>query len=126
MLFLMNDTVLHLDGVAVDSRLGGPRMERLAFPEILRLGQELYSREPLLQRTNVERARRLGLLIAAKAPMINAALFVAPALDCRPSEVSVRFLVCEFEVMAALFTQQKAGELDAVTADRMVWRRMAA
>ncbi len=122
----MNDTVLHLDGVAVDSRLGGPRINRLAFPEILRMGQELFAHEPLLQRTNLERARRLGLLIAAKAPMINAALFVAPSLDCRPADVTVRFLICEFEVMAALFTHQKAGALDAVTADKLVWRRMAA
>ncbi len=126
MLFLMNDTVLRLDGVAMDARLGGQRMQRLAFTEILRMGQELFSREPLLQRTNPQRARRLGALICAKAPMINSALFVAPALDCSPSEVSVRFVVCEFEVMAGLYTLQEAGDLDAVSADRIVWRRLAA
>jgi hypothetical protein len=126
MLFLLNDTVLRLDGVAMDAQLGGQRMLRLAFPAILRMGQELYSREPLLQRTNPERARRLGALITAKAPMINAALFVAPALDCPPAEVTVRFIACQFEVMAELLNLQQAGDLDAISADRKIWRRLAA
>ncbi|MFI4965288.1 MAG: hypothetical protein ACHP9T_07960 [Caulobacterales bacterium] len=126
MLFLLNDTVLRLDGVAMQARLDGRRMLRLEFPEILRMGQELYAREPLLQRTNPERARRLAALIAAKAPMVNAALFVTPALDCPPSEVTVRFVACQFEVMAELHTLQRAGGLDAVSADRRIWRRLAA
>ena len=126
MLFLLNDTVLRLDGVAMDAQLNGRRMLNLEFPAILRMGQELFTREPLLQRTNPERARRLAALISAKAPSINAALFVAPALDCAPAEVTVRFVVCQFEVMAELYTLQRAGELDAVTADRRIWRRLAA
>jgi len=126
MLFLMNDTVLRLDGVAMNARLAGRRMQALAFTEILQMGQELFSREPLLQRTNPERARRLGALICAKAPVINAALFVTPCLDCPPAEVAVRFIFCEFEVMAGLCTLQEAGDLDAVSADKMVWRRLAA
>ena len=126
MLFLLNDTVLRLDGVAMGARLGGERMLRLEFPEILRMGQELCSREPLVQRTNPQKATRLCALITAKAPMINAALFVAPALNCAPSEVTVRFLICQFEVMADLQTMQQTGELDAVSVDRMIWRRLAA
>ena len=126
MLFLLNDVVLRLDGVAMDARLDGRRMLRLDFPEIVRMGQELYSRQPLLQRTNPERARRLGALISAKAPMVNAALFVAPALDCPPAEVTVRFVACQFEVMAELHTLQQDGQLDAVSADRRIWRRLAA
>lgn len=126
MLFLLNDTVLRLDGVAMDARLAGGRMLRLEFPAILRMGQELYAKEPLLQRSNPERARRLGALIQAKAPMINAALFVAPSHGCAPAEVTVRFLVAQFEVMAELYNLQRAGELDAVSADRMIWKRLAA
>lgn len=126
MLFLLNDVVLRLDGVAMDSRLDGRRLQRLSFPEILRMGQELFSVEPTLQRTNPDRARRLGALITAKAPMINAALFVAPSLGCSPAEVTVRFVACEFEVMAELLTLQQDGELDAVSADRKIWRRLAA
>ena len=126
MLFLLNDTVLRLDDVTTNAPIGEDRMRGLSFPAILRMGQELYTREPLLQRTNPERARRLAALISAKAPSINAALFVAPALDCSPSEVTVRFLVCQFEVMAELYNLQRAGELDAVSADRRIWRRLAA
>jgi hypothetical protein len=125
MLFLLNDTVLRLDGVAMEARLDGGRMLRLSFPEILRMGQELYSRQPLLQRTNPERARRLCALISAKAPMVNAVLFVAPALNCPPGEVTVRFAACQFEVMAELHTLQRDGQLDAVTADRRIWQRLA-
>jgi len=79
MLFLLNDVVLRLDGVAMDAQLDGKRMLRLSFPAILRMGQELFAREPLLPHTNPERARRLAALISAKAPMINAALFVVSA-----------------------------------------------
>jgi hypothetical protein len=126
MLFLLNDAVLRLDDVAVDTRLGGRRMLRLEFPAILRMGQELFAREPLLQRTNPDRARRLAGLICAKAPMINAALFVAPALDCPPAEVTIRFVACASETMAELYDLQQAGELDTVGADRRIWRRLAA
>ncbi|THD59098.1 hypothetical protein [Phenylobacterium sp.] len=126
MMFLLNDVVLRLDGVAMDARLEGQRMQRLSFPAILRMGQELFSREPLLQRTNPERARRLSALITAKAPMINAALFVAPSLDCPPHEVTVRFVACEFEVMAELAILQRDERLDAVSVDRKIWRRLAA
>lgn len=125
-MFLLNDVVLRLDGVAMDAQLDGRRMLRLTFPAILRMGQELFAREPLLQRTNPERGRRLGALIGAKAPMVNAALFVAPSLDCAPHEVTVRFVACEFEVMAELYTLQRSGGLDAVSADRKIWRRLAA
>jgi hypothetical protein len=126
MLFLLNDVVLRLDGVAMDAKLDGQRMLRLTFPAILRMGQELFAREPLLPRTNPELARRLCALISAKAPMINAALFVAPKLDCSPAEVTVRFVACQFEVMAELHTLQRDGDLDAVIADRKIWRRLAA
>jgi len=126
MLFLLNDVVFRLDGVAMNARLGGRRMRGLAFPSILRMGQELYAAEPLLQRTNAERARRLAALISAKTPTINAALFVAPGLNCMPEEVTVRFVNCQFEVMAELFTLQHGGRLDAVSADRRIWRRLAA
>jgi hypothetical protein len=126
MLFLLNDTVLRLDGAAVDAELGGRRVLRLDFLAILRMGQELYAREPLLHRTHPDQARRLGALICAKAPMINAALFVAPALNCPPGEVTVRFIACPLALMSQLHDLQQAGELDAIRADRKIWRRLAA
>ena len=126
MMFLMNDMVLRLEDVATDTRVSGERLQRLSFPAILRMGQELFAKEPTLQRSNPERARRLGHLITRKAPIINAALFVAPRLDCAPAEVTVRFVSCEFEIMAGLFTLQREGRLDAVQVDKALWRRLAA
>jgi hypothetical protein len=126
MMFLLNDVVLRIEDVAADGRVSGERVQKLSFPEILRMGQELFAADPILQKTNPERARRLAHLIARKAPVINAALFVAPKVDCAPHEVIVRFVSCEFEVMAELYTQQREGRLDAVRADRAVWRRLAA
>jgi hypothetical protein len=126
MMFLMNDTVLRLEESVADARLSGERLQHLSFPTILRMGQELFAKEPMLQRTNPERARRLGLLITRKAPIINAALFVAPRMDCNPAEVTVRFVSCEFEIMAELYTLQREGRLDGVQVDKALWRRLAA
>ncbi len=96
------------------------------MPVIIRMGQKLYAKEPLLHRKAVDRAQRLGALITGKAPMINAALFLAPSEGCAPADVTVRFVACEFELMAELYTMQRYGELDPVSADRRVWRRLAA
>lgn len=126
MLFLMNDVVFKLDGVIVDARLGGERLKGLTLPSIILMGQELYAAEPLLHRRRAERAQRLAALIAGKAPMINAALFTAPAANCKPHEVTVRFVSAQFEVMAELYNLQRAGQLDALSADRRIWRRLAA
>lgn len=126
MLFLMNDVVFKLDGVIMDARLGGEGLKGLTLPAIIRMGQELYAAEPLLHRTTPERAQRLSALISGKAPMINAAHFTAPRADCDPHEVVVRFASAQFEVMAELYNLQRAGDLDALSADRKVWRRLAA
>lgn len=126
MLFLMNDVVFKLDGVMREARLGGERLKGLTLPAIIRMGQELYAAQPLLHRNSPERAQRLAALISGKAPMINAALFTAPAAGCDAHEVQVRFVAAQFEVMAELYNLQRAGELDALSADRRIWRRLAA
>ncbi len=126
MLFLLNDVVFRIDGVADDARLTGEAFQKLAFPAVLRMGQELFADALLLPRTDPDKARRLGALIQAKAPMINAALFITPVAGCAPHEVIVRFASAQFEVMVDLFNLQRAGELDTVAADRKVWRRLAA
>lgn len=125
MLFLLNDVVFQLDGVAMDARLDG-KMRALALPAVLHMGQEMFAAQPLLQRFAPERARRLAALISAKAPAINAALFVAPAVGCAPDEVTLRVASCQFEVMAQFASMQKDGDLDAVSADHKLWRRLAA
>jgi len=126
MLFLLNDVVFQIEGVAMDARLGDGGMRSLALPAVIQMGKELFAAQPLLQRRASERARRLAALISAKAPMINAALFLAPSAGCAPEEVTVRFASCQFEVMAQLASMQKEGGLDAVSADNKLWRRLAA
>ena len=126
MLFLLNDVVFRIDGEAMEAELSGRTFMQLSLPEIVRAGQESYAREPLLQRTKPDEALRLAALNSVKAPMINAALFVAPSVECKADEVAARFVSAQFEVMADLFTRHQAGKLDAVSADKQIWRRLAA
>lgn len=125
MLFLMNDRVLQLN--ADMGSLAPGRFDAISASYAVKLGQELYAEQPMLHREAQERARRLALLIRAKAPEVNAALFVAPAVGCRPDQVITRFASLSMEVMAALYARDKAeGGLTPVQADREVWRRLAA
>jgi hypothetical protein len=126
MLFLLNDRILELDTRGFQTPLDPARFHALTVPFIVKLGQELFSESPLLHRNEPERAKRLAQLIVVKAPEVNAALFVAPAQGCRPDEVANRFANLSIEVMASLTTRERNGELNPVTADREVWRRMAA
>lgn len=125
MQFLMNDAVLELD---LSTLLGGegPELRALSLKAVAGLGRELYAEEPLLHRQAPGRARRLAALIVAKAPQVNAALFLAPARACPPAEVASRFAELDVGVMAGLTAKQRAGELTPVAADRHVWRRLAA
>jgi len=126
MLFLMNDVVLNIDGVKHTPKLAGRRFKALSFNAISRLGQELYSDAPLLHTSHPEKARRLATLIIAKAPAINAALFIAPHRGCAPEEVTMQYCHVDFELMARLVTRQRNGELDTLWTDREVWKRLAA
>ena len=126
MLFLLNDVVFEFDARSLAPPLDAGRFRALSLNYVIELGRELFSEEPLLHRTQPERARRLALLMALKQPEINAALFVAPARSCPSEQVAVRFCNLGIEVMAGLHARNEAGALDAVTADREVWRRLAA
>ncbi len=126
MLFLMNDTVLELDGAQAPAPPPAARMGALKLSHVLELGAELYAQRPLLHRHDPERARRLALLVKSKAPEVNAALFVAPAAGCRPDAVIHRVAELSVELMAGLKTLSESGALNALTADREVWRRLAA
>lgn len=126
MLFLLNDVVINLSGAKLSPKMAGRRFRALPFNVVSKLGQELYAEEPLLHFDKPERAKRLATLIIAKAPSINAALFVAPAYGCAPEEVALRYANVDFEVMARLSSRQDQGMLDTVWTDRQVWRRLAA
>jgi hypothetical protein len=125
MLFLLNDVVLMLN---MQSRppLDVRSLDALSCHALTSLAQEMYAEEPLLHRRDRGRAQRLALLIAAKTPEINAALFAAPAKGCSPQAVAVRYASLSIEAMADLYNEQKMGSLTPVIADRQVWRRLAA
>ncbi len=126
MLFLLNDRILDLNVRAFEQPLDLARFHALSLAYVIKLGQELFSEAPLLHRDEPERAKRLALLIVAKAPEVNAALFAAPAQGCRPDEVINRFANLDIQAMASLTIRERRGDLNPVTADREVWRRMAA
>lgn len=126
MLFLLNDVVLNLDALELSPPLAAHRFRALSLDFVSTLGQEMFSDEPLLHRQDAERSRRLGALIVAKAPQINAALFIAPAAGCGPEKVVVRYAEIGFEIMGLLYDRQRTGGLTTVEADRQVWRRLAA
>ena len=126
MLFLLNDRVLDIDPEQCAPPLDTDRLRALSLTFVTKLGQEIYAETPLLQRSEPERARRLAMLIASKAPEVNAALFAAPGRGCRPDEVAARLAAVCVEVMAGLHARDQRGELTPVAADREVWRRMAA
>jgi hypothetical protein len=126
LLFLMNDVVLSVDTASTGLPLDVQRFRSLSMSFVIQLGQELFSDAPRLQHTDLERAKRLAVLITSKRPEINAALFVAPAVGCPPQEVTTRFCNLGLEVMANLYARQNEGVLTPVAADREVWRRLAA
>ena len=126
MLFLMNDVVLNLDTVDLTPPMASDRYRRLTLDFVSGLGCELYAEQPLLQYSAPERARRLAVMIMAKAPNINAALFVAPAFGCPPDQVTARYAQLSFEIIQQLYRRQEDGELNNLIADREVWRRLAA
>jgi hypothetical protein len=126
MLFLLNDVVLNLAPTEIAPPVASPRFRSLSMNFVEKLGRELFAEEPLLQRFNEERSRRLASLILLKQPEINAALFVAPARGCKEDLVAVRYAQISFEVMGLLYARQQQGALTTVEADRQVWRRLAA
>lgn len=126
MLFLLNDTVIHLTHAAHEMPLDPMRFRALSLTHVIQLGAEMFSEEPMLHRDDAERARRLALLITAKSPEINAALFVAPTKNCGTDQVISRFATVSMPIMCALDVRQREGQLNAVQADKEVWRRLAA
>ena len=125
MLFLMNDVVLKIEEGVVHPRLGRPLAD-LTLQHVLQLGQELFARQPMAQRTSRHSAERLAALIFTKAPSINAALFVAPKPGCSPGQVTARLADAPFEVVASLYKLQSAGLLTADTVSNRVWHKAAA
>ena len=126
MLFLMNDVVFDLNEASPVTSADARRFEKLGFDYLMELGCELFAEDPLLHRNDPERARRLAWLIHDRSPEVNAALFAAPETDCDPALVEPLFCALPETVMRQLHLRGGKGKLDAVSADRAVWGRMAA
>ena len=126
MLFLMNDVVFDLNEASPVTSADARRFEKLGFDYLMELGCELFAEDPLLHRNDPERARRLAWLIHDRSPEVNAALFAAPETDCDPALVEPQFCALPERLLDQLMTRGRRGKLDAVTADRAVWGRMAA
>ena len=126
MLFLLNDVVFDLEETCPVAGVDARRFEKLGFDYVMELGCELFAEDPLLQQNDPARARRLAWLIHDRSPEVNAALFAAPDADCDPALVEPLFCALPPTIMRQLKTRERKGELNAVTADRAVWGRMAA
>jgi hypothetical protein len=126
MLFLMNDVVFDLSEASPVTSADARRFEKLGFDYLMELGCELFAEDPLMHRNDPERARRLAWLIHDRSPEVNAALFAAPELACDPALVEPLFCALPVTVLRQLKAKDGKGKLDAVTADRAVWGRMAA
>lgn len=126
MLFLLNDTLLQFDPSDIAAPIDARRFESVSLAYAVQLGRELFAEEPLLHKVSPERSRRLAWLLAMKQPEMNAALFLAPLRGCPQDHVTARFCALPIETLAALHAKHQAGLLDTQTADREVWRRLAA
>ncbi|WP_426026847.1 hypothetical protein [Brevundimonas sp. TWP2-3-4b2] len=126
MLFLLNDVVFDLDEASPVTPGDARRFENLGLDYVLELGCELFAEDPLLHKTDPQRARRLAWLIHDRSPEVNAALFAAPEAGCDPTLVEPQFCALPDAIMRQLKTRASKGKLDAVAADRAVWMRMAA
>lgn len=126
MLFLLNDVVLNLSLQKLAPPLLTDRFAPLTLQCVQTLGAELYSEEPRLQRLAVARAERLAMLIVAKEPKINAALFAAPSKNCGAERVGVRYASLGPGLLAGLYERQQRGVMTPAIADQEVWARLAA
>jgi len=126
MLFLLNETVFDIDTVALAPPVSATRFAKLSLRFVGQLGAEIFAKDPVLHLSSPERAARLAALIAAKAPAINAALFVPIARDGSIDQVAVRYATISIEVMSLLYGRQQDGVRNNLEADRQVWHRLAA
>ena len=124
MLFLLNDVVYRLDSsnVAKASANLGPGLKSVRDLEFVI--QEMFSAEPSLAQTAPEKAFQVIELLSTKFPNLNAAWFRAPALDCDPRLVRIRYANVSIEVLAGLYSRQQRGALTTAIVDHYVWQRV--
>lgn len=126
MLFLLNDMVFDLDQACPAPARDYRRFTPLDLDSVIELACELFAEDPQLHRSHPERARRLAWLISQKTEGVNAALFAAPEKGCLPELVEPRFCTLPEPSIQQLYARDRSGHLDAVSADKAVWGRLAA
>ena len=126
MMFLLNDVIFNLTAENFALPPAAGPVSKISMDKITRLGAELFSATPQLPRDKPDVALKLIGLIVAKATSVNAALFVAPAKGCSPSNVTVRYASLSFDILGDLASQQAKGNLTSPYADSHVWGRLAA
>ena len=126
MLFLLNDVVLNLAPKSLTPPMPATKFAALGLTHVMRLGRELFAGEPRLTAAVDRRAEKLAMLLVAKAPQVNAALFTPPAPGCDPEEVAVRLATVDLDVLAVIKSRQDDSGPSAAVADQQVWRRRAA
>ncbi len=126
MLFLLNDVVFDLEEACPVTPGDARRFENLGMDYVLELGCEMFAEDPLMHINDPQRARRLAWLIHDRSSDVNAALFAAPEAGCDPALVEPQFCALPAAVMRQLKNRAAKGKLDAVSADKAVWMRLAA
>lgn len=126
MLFLLNDAFLEIDPARMPPPLERQQFAALSMDYILQLGRELFAEQPLLHKTDPERARRLCILISLKDPQVNAAQFTSLGSGQPPETVSALLKKLDGTMIKALQVADKDGLLDASSLDQAVWKRLAA
>ncbi len=124
MLFLLNDVVYRPDPsqLGKSDAVGGARF--LTHNEIEFVVQEMFSEDPSLAKTAPDKALKAIELVIGKYPEVNAAWFRAPAINCDPRLVRIRYANVSIEVIASLFNRQERGVLTTAIVDYFVWRRV--
>lgn len=126
MLFLLNDVVLNLDLEELTTPPISQSLASMTMGKVMQLGREMFAESPRLQHLSVSGPTRLALLITAKNPEINAALFSAPNAGCSPEAVTVRFATLGIEMIHDFKAYQDRERLNKVLVDFHVWGRLRA
>ena len=126
MLFLLNDVVLSLNPEDLATPEIAQALRTMSFSQIAALGREMFAESPRLQHVSQSPPTKLALLIAARQPEINAALFAAPAAGCPPVAVTFRFATLGIELIHDLKGFQDRDGLSKALCDFHVWGKLRA
>lgn len=128
MLFLFNDVVFDLGDPreSIFEMTGAADFSEavlfnMRVGRAIKLVRECIYEEPLMARSNPDRAMFLAALAAWKTNEANAMLAVAPRDAVSPDQVQVRLASVSLVMMSQLQELQGAGKLSSHVANMSVW-----